>query len=98
MRLSLLTDLYQKYTKESMPDAEQLVKDSACYECYGPNDYTLRLMELAMLRRLLLVLDPTAKTDPQSLLDEAVCFNCFGSTSIENLLELAIMSKISSTQ
>lgn len=98
MRLTLLMELHQKYTKEPMPDASQLAADSKCYECYGPNDYTLRLMELALLRRIVLALDPNANTDPQALLDEAICFGCFGSTSIENLLELAMMKKVADSQ
>lgn len=98
MRLTLLLDLFQKYTNQPMPDANQLAADSKCYECYGPNDYTLRLMELALLRRILLAIDPAAETDPQKLLDEAVCFNCFGSSSIEQLMELVMLQKISATQ
>lgn len=98
MRLTLLLELFQKYTQQPMPDANELAADSKCYECYGPNDYTLRLMELALLRRILLALDPAAETDPQKLLDEAVCFNCFGSSSIEQLIELAMLQKLSATQ
>jgi len=94
MRLSLLVEIYQHYTRDTMPDANQLAADSACYECYGPNDYTLRLMELALLRRILLILDPTAPVEPQQLLDESTCFNCYGSNSIEQLLELVLLSKI----
>lgn len=95
MRLSLLVDLYQKYTGDTMPDASELAKESDCYECFGPNDYTLRLMELALLKKILLKLDPTATTDPQSLIDDAACFNCFGSTTLEQLMELVMLQKIS---
>ena len=94
MRLTLLAEIYTKYTNQTMPDAAQLAADSACYECYGPNDYALRLMELALLKHILLALDPGANTDPQSLIHDSECFNCFGSTSLEQLMELVLLERI----
>lgn len=96
MRLQLLVDLYQQITGDNMPDASELARESDCFECYGPNDYTLRLMELALLKKILAKLDPAASTDPQALLDDAACFNCYGSTTIEQLMELVMLSKLSS--
>lgn len=98
MRLSLLAEIYQNYL-HTMPDPQELAADSKCYECFGPNDYSLRLMELVMLSKILKALDPNANTDPQALLDEAACFNCFGSQSLEQLMELVMLQKINdSTQ
>lgn len=93
MRLLLLIHTFE-ILKIPMPSPSELASESSCYECFGPNDYSIRLMELAMLRRILSVLDPGGDTTPQALLDEVACFNCYGSTTIENMIELALVNRI----
>jgi len=64
--------------------------DVSCYSCY--NQPTL--FKLALLRQILLALNPMASTSPQALLNnsDVQCYNCDYSQAW--LLELALLRQI----
>lgn len=77
------------------PSADTLLNEARCYECNTSNGYGLELMKLAVLRRILLAMDPTAVTDPSTLLNEARCYECSGANGYMLLLmELALLNRL----
>ena len=75
-------------------DAQTLLAEAKCYECYGSNEYSLHLMKLAMLKQILEAANPMADTSPQALLAEAKCYACYGSSGMWPLMELALLRQI----
>ena len=76
-------------------DAQTLLAQAACYQCYTANGYSARLLELALLRQQLLALNPMADTSPQTLLDQAKCYQCYAANPYAlQLFELALLAQI----
>jgi len=69
-------------------DPQSLLSTAACYDCYLAQ---YNLLKLALLRQLVLNLNPMAATDPQSLLSQANCYSCYSAQWA--LLELALLSQ-----
>lgn len=55
----------------------------------------MELMKLALLRQILLAMNPNAAVDPQSLLQQAACYDCNGNPGMWKLMELALLAQIS---
>ncbi len=53
-----------------------------------------QLMKLSLLQQILLALNPSAMTDPQTLLDQAKCYQCMGGPGEWQLMELALLAQI----
>lgn len=68
-----------------------LLGEVQCYACFGGS--VAQLLKLALLRRRLLALVPTADVSAGALIDYAKCFGCYGA-SIMDLLELALLDQI----
>lgn len=74
-------------------DANTLLAEAKCYECFGPLSMSL-LFRLALEARMLKALVPGADTSPQALITYGKCFNCYGA-SYGELMELALLDQIS---
>lgn len=73
-------------------DPQTLLGGASCFNCYGtPGE--MALMKLALLRQILLQIDPMADTSPQTLLSQANCYNCYG-PGMWALIELALLNLI----
>lgn len=68
---------------------QTLITVATCYDCYLPQ---YPLLKLALLRQILLALNPSAAVDPQTLINQANCYNCFSSQW--PLMELALLNQI----
>jgi streptomycin 6-kinase len=74
-------------------EANTLLDEAKCYMCYGPMSLA-EMLEIALLRRRLLVLSPAADVTPNGLLDYSKCYGCLGASYFE-LFKLALLGKIS---
>jgi hypothetical protein len=72
-------------------DANSLLADVNCYQCAPPGQW--QLLKLALLRQILLALDPVANTDVNSLLATVNCYQCL-TPGLWQLLELALLKSI----
>jgi hypothetical protein len=72
--------------------AQTLFNESKCYNC-ASNANTAQMLRLALLRRQLLALVPTADVSFQGLMTYGNCFACFGITEAD-ILEMALLDKI----
>lgn len=72
---------------------QQLFDESKCYECHAEATEA-QLLELALLRRWLISVDPMAATDTQTLMSDGKCFACYGPASEYETLKLALLAKI----
>lgn len=70
-------------------DPQTLISQANCFDCYLPQ---YPLMRLALLRQILLALNPSAVTDPQTLISQASCYDCY--LAQYPLLELALLAQI----
>lgn len=76
-------------------DAQTLLTEAQCYECFASNGYMLNLMKLSLLRQILLAQNPMADTTPQALLAAANCYTCYaGNDYALKLMELALLAQI----
>ena len=76
-------------------DANSLLAQASCYSCYASNNFTLQLMQLALLRQTVLAVNPMADTSPQTLLAQAKCFECFAPNPYAlKLMELALLAQL----
>ncbi len=76
-------------------DAQTLLTEAQCFECFAANGYMLNLMKLSLLRQILLVQNPMADTTPQALLAAAKCYECYaGNDYALKLMELALLGQI----
>lgn len=74
-----------------MATPAELEAEGKCYACYGATP--AEQIELALLARWLVRLDPTADTDPDTIAESARCF-C-GATRGVDLLRLGFLREIS---
>lgn len=72
-------------------DPATLIAEANCFNCY-PGAGTIALMKLALLRQIVITLNPMADTSPQALLAQANCYRCY--QGMEPLLELALLAQI----
>lgn len=76
-------------------DAQTLLAEAKCFECYAANPYMLSLIELALLRQMLLATNASATVDPQGLLALAKCYECYGPNQYTlNLMKLALLQQL----
>ncbi len=76
-------------------DAQSLISQANCYECFAVNPYTARLMQLALLKQIVLNGNPMADTSPQTLLTNAQCFECYATSPyLLQLMELSLLVQI----
>ncbi len=76
-------------------DAQTLLTEAECFECFAANGYMLNLMKLSLLRQILLAQNPMADTTPQALLAAANCYTCYaGNDYALKLMELALLAQI----
>lgn len=68
-----------------------LLDEVKCYACFGGS--ISKLLELALIRRKLLAVSPTADVSAGALFNYAKCYACYGA-SIMDLLELAMLDQI----
>jgi hypothetical protein len=68
-----------------------LLGEVQCYACFGGS--IPQLLELALLRRKLLAITPTADVSAGALLEYSKCYACYGA-SIMQLLKLALLDQI----
>ncbi len=87
--------LWQKTIEElNMPsDPQTLISEGHCFACYGAN--TFEIMKLALLARISKLVNPANDTTPQALLAQGQCLECYGMVSIPKLMELVLLSQIS---
>lgn len=79
-------------------DSQSLLAAANCYQCFSSNPYSQMLAKLALLKQILLTLDPMADTSPQALLSQANCFTCYGNNPYTlTLMELALLVNIANT-
>lgn len=79
-------------------DSQSLLAAANCYQCFSSNPYSQMLAKLALLKQILLTLDPMADTSPQALLSQANCFTCYGNNPYTlTLMELALLVNILNT-
>jgi hypothetical protein len=71
-------------------DAQILFSESRCYNCFGELTTGENLI-LALWRRLVLSVAPTADVSPQGLLAYAECDLCFTEGSMFDAMEMALM-------
>jgi hypothetical protein len=75
-------------------DAQTLLGEAKCYECYGPLTLA-QMLALALERRILLSLDPDANVSANALLEYAKCDLCFTEGSTFDAMEMALLDQIS---
>jgi len=76
-----------------MATPNELLAASECFACQTPGEW--QLIELALLRNILLELDPMADTNPATLLAQANCFACYASSpALMQLLQVALLNQI----
>jgi hypothetical protein len=74
-------------------DPNVIYAEGRCYNCYGPvADF--QLLKLALLRRTLLGLNPSADTSPEALLIYGSCYNCYSNGSEYDIMELSLLDQI----
>lgn len=74
--------------------AGELLDEGKCYACYGELSVA-QIITLALDRRALLALDPDADVTPEGLITYAKCYLCFTQGNFFDLVELALLDKIS---
>ena len=72
-------------------DSNTLLEEAKCYACYGGS--MSHLLKIALLRRQLLAISPTADVSPQGLISYANCYGCYGATMMD-LIEISLLDKI----
>jgi hypothetical protein len=76
-------------------DAQSLLAQAACYECFTANPYMAQLAQLALLRQIVLNQNAMAAVDAQSLLDQSKCYSCYASNPyMLKLMELALLAQV----
>lgn len=70
--------------------AQTLFSESKCYNCYGELTSGENII-LALWRRLVLEVTPTADVSPQGLVAYAKCYLCFTEGSMFDAMEMALM-------
>lgn len=75
-------------------EIQSLFSESKCYACFGPVQEST-LLTLALLRRWLLTLNPSADVSAQGLVSYSNCFACFNVGNCYTLIELALLDQIS---
>lgn len=73
-------------------DTQTLMADASCFNCFGYGD--IKLVEAALLCRILRALDPVATCNVNELLSEAQCFFCLSPQQWE-LVKLQLLCNIS---
>lgn len=73
-------------------EIQALFDEGKCYLCNSTAS-TGQVLRLALLRRQLLALTPTADVSPQGLMTYGNCFACFGLTEAE-IIEFAMLDQI----
>jgi|SRR6185369_13318363 len=76
-------------------DAQTLFSESKCYNCYGELTTGENII-LALWRRVVLSIDPTADVSPQGLVAYSKCYLCFTEGSMFDAMEMAMMNMVSS--
>ena len=72
---------------------QTLLAAATCYQCNSPNVYTLNLLKLAMLQKLVLTANPMADTSPQTLLAAASCYQCYAANPYAlKMIELGMLN------
>lgn len=71
---------------------QDLLTEASCYLCLGPVTVA-QTIRLALLRRILLRLDPSADVTPQGLTTYAMCYLCLGG-SLADAVEMALLDQI----
>lgn len=72
---------------------QTLFDEAKCYSCNSTAN-TAQMLRLALLRRTLIALVPTADTTPQGLMTYGACYACYGMTEAD-IMELAMLDQIS---
>lgn len=76
-------------------DASALLDQVKCYQCYASNQYSLQLMELAVLKQILLAVNPNAVTDAKTLLNQATCYQCYSANEYSlRLIETSLLVQV----
>ena len=70
--------------------AQTLFSESKCYNCYGELTTGENII-LALWRRVVLSVTPTADVSPQGLVAYAKCYLCFTEGSMFDAMEMALM-------
>lgn len=73
-------------------DTQALMGEASCFNCFGYGD--VKLVEAALLCRILKALDPVATCNVSELLSEAQCFLCLSPQQWE-LIKLQLLCNIS---
>lgn len=73
-------------------DTQALMGEASCFNCFGYGD--IKLVEAALLCRILKALDPVATCNVNELLSEAQCFLCLSPQQWE-LIKLQLLCNIS---
>jgi len=71
---------------------QTLMDEAKCYACFGPVT-DAEMIEIALLRRWLLSIQPAAETSAQALLTYTQCYACLG-MSFGQLFILGLLGKI----
>lgn len=68
-----------------------LLAEVNCYSCLGLSLY--QILNLSLLRRQLIALNPSADTSVNGLMSYGACFACLGISQYE-LMELSLLDQI----
>ena len=74
-------------------DIQTLLDSASCYACASPGE--MPILELALLKRILLSLDPSADTTVDGLLADSSCYAC-QSLPVIAIMQTVILARISS--
>lgn len=75
-------------------NTQTLMGEASCFNCFGYGD--VKLVEVALLCRILKALDPVATCNVSELLSEAQCFLCLSPQQWE-ILKLQLLCNIESS-
>lgn len=71
------------------------MEEAKCYACYGELSAG-DMLEVALLRRQALAVDPSAAVSPQQLLEATKCYACLGASYFD-LYKLGLLNIINGT-
>lgn len=74
-------------------NAQTLFDEGKCYLC-NTTANTAQVLRLALLRRILLAVAPTADVSVAGLMTYGACFGCYGMTEVD-IIELSLLDQIS---
>jgi cytochrome c551/c552 len=74
-------------------DSQTLISEGACFACYGAS--TFEILKLALLARISKAHNAANNVTPQGLISQGACLECFGMVSIPKLMELVLLTQIS---